>query len=273
MSTKEAEWDSQGKVPVQQWLLERQNMNTKETEWDATKSKPYVDIVPPEEARRSQISTALALAQTEMTNPSFDTSNPFFKNRFASLAAVRNAVVPVMAKHGIFVSQDLRSGDATVSCTTILTHASGQQMRFGPLVLPVSKNDAQGFGSAATYCRRYSLMAVACVVGDDDDDANAATGKPPPAYSEPHLPKGDMGKNIKPEDALVAALSMRTILEQDAEQEIISLLVADRHDEMNKDHDLYIAAADRLTPAERAAWKKYLKIAKDIEAREPKGRF
>ena len=125
-----------------------------------------------------QIAAALAKAQADMQNPGFDSTNPHFKNKFASLAAVRNAVVPVFAKHGIAVSQDLASVEGAVSCKTILTHSSGQQMVFGPLVLPVSKNDAQGFGSAATYARRYHLMAVACVVGDDDDDANAATGKP-----------------------------------------------------------------------------------------------
>ena len=97
-------------------------------------------------ARLGELAAALAKAQAEMSNPAFDSSNPHFKNKFASLAAVRNAVVPVMAKHGIFVSQDLSSVESAVSCTTILTHSSGQQMRFGPLVLPVSKNDAQGFG-------------------------------------------------------------------------------------------------------------------------------
>src|ERR1700691_3574916 len=84
------------------------------------------------------IARAFAAAQTEMHNPGFDATNPHFRNKFASLAAVRNAVVPILAKHGICVSQDLASVEGGVSCVTILTHATGQQMRFGPLVLPVS---------------------------------------------------------------------------------------------------------------------------------------
>jgi 2-methylisocitrate lyase-like PEP mutase family enzyme len=50
-------------------------------------------------------------------------------------------------------------------------------MRIGPLVMPASKADAQGYGSAATYARRYSLLAAAGVVGEEDDDANAAVAK------------------------------------------------------------------------------------------------
>jgi hypothetical protein len=126
----------------------------------------------------NEIGAALAKAQCEMANPAYDKTNPHFKNKFASLAAVRNAVVPVLAKHGISVTQDLTAEGAVVFCSTILTHSSGQQMRFGPLPMPAMKADAQGLGSAATYARRYALMGVAGVVGDEDDDANAATGKP-----------------------------------------------------------------------------------------------
>jgi hypothetical protein len=142
----------------------------------------------PTPERTGQISAALAKAQAEMQNPAFDTTNPHFKSRFASLAAVRNATVPVLAKHGIAMSQNLTSGDNSVACTTILMHASGQRLSFGPLVLPVAKADAQGFGSAATYARRYSLMAVCGVVGDDDDDGNAAVVAKPQLTVEPISP-------------------------------------------------------------------------------------
>jgi hypothetical protein len=125
--------------------------------------------------RTGQLAAAFAKAQMEMQNPAFDAANPHFKSRFASLAAVRNAVIPCFAKHGIALTQDITSVEGGVSCITILMHASGQEKRFGPLILPVAKNDAQGFGSASTYARRYTMQSVAGVVGDDDDDGNAAT--------------------------------------------------------------------------------------------------
>jgi len=125
------------------------------------------------------ISKALAAAQAEMKNPSFDSTNPHFRNKFASLAAIRNAVVPVFAKHGLSVMQELTSVEDGVACLTIVQHESGQWLEFGPFVMPVSKSDAQGFGSASTYCKRYSLQSVAAIVGDEDDDGNEAAAKPP----------------------------------------------------------------------------------------------
>lgn len=224
--------------------------------WVADATTP----LPPPVASMDKIAAALAKAQTEMQNPGFDSTNPHFKNRFASLAAVRNAVVPVMAKNGIFVSQDLVSIEGAVSCLTILTHASGQQMRFGPLVLPVSKNDAQGFGSAATYARRYSLMAVAGVVGDDDDDANAATGKPAAAVG--HDPRGEMGKDVPTEEVQKASAQMRDIMDMDVEEPIKALKVLDYHDILNRNQDLYVAAADGLGSKLKNAWKIYVSLAK-----------
>lgn len=136
-----------------------------------------------------ELAAALAKAQVEMSNPKFDKTNPHFKNKFASLAAVRDAVIPILAKHGIACVQDLVDVDGGVACMTRLYHSSGQVLAFGPLRMPVSKPDAQGFGSAATYARRYHLMAVANVVGDEDDDANQATGKPALAWD--HKPMGE----------------------------------------------------------------------------------
>jgi len=131
------------------------------------------------------IATALAEAQAELKNPSFDSTNPHFKNKFASLAAVRAAVVPVFAKHGLTIIQPLVSNEEGVGVATTILHKSGERLDFAPFFLPAAKRDPQGFGSAATYARRYALMAIAGVVGDEDDDAEAAqeahATEPPPA--------------------------------------------------------------------------------------------
>jgi hypothetical protein len=121
----------------------------------------------------SGLAAALAKAQLEIQNPPLDSMNPHFRSRFASLPGVRNSIVPIMAKHGIAVTQDLKNAPGGVSCTTILTHVSGEQMVFGPLEMPATKQDAQGLGSAATYARRYGLLAAACVAGEEDDDGGA----------------------------------------------------------------------------------------------------
>lgn len=177
---------------------------------------------------RGAIAKALAAAQAEMANPGFDSQNPHFRSRFASLASVRNSVVPVLARHGIAMTQDVQTVEKGVACYTTLWHESGQSLTFGPLVMPASKPDAQGFGSAATYARRYALMAVCGVVGDDDDDANAASGKPagPVAVNARkgigvHRPLGDVQVN---DQAIVYADALKEALGEsnDRVQEVYS---------------------------------------------------
>jgi hypothetical protein len=196
-----------------------------------------------------ELNAALAKAQAEMSNPKFDKTNPHFRNKFASLAAVRDAVLPILAKHGIACVQDLASVEGGVACTTILMHASGQRVALGPLKMPVSKQDAQGFGSAATYARRYHLMAVANVVGDEDDDANEATGKPAPAEDVSEA-----------EDANVTryAVALRK-----AVKAIDAAKVFEVHMDLHAEgEEMYRAVWAKLDPKTRAAAKDFIDLKK-----------
>jgi len=195
-----------------------------------------------------KIATALAKAQADMSNPTFDSANPHFRNRFASLAQVRNSVVPILARHGISLTQDIRTDGNAIACTTILTHASGQQMTFGPLVMPASKGDAQGLGSAATYARRYSMMAVCGVVGDDDDDGNAAV-----ANKDKHSPLGVVKVDGAAEKY---AAAFRAALDEGD-------VVAVHHDCKAEGEELYRAAWSLLDSKTRAAIKRAIDAAKD----------
>lgn len=196
---------------------------------------------------RDKIAAALAKAQGEMSNPKFDASNPHFRNKFASLASVRNAVVPVLSKHGICMTQNLTTTERGIACTTYLTHESGQEMTFGPLVMPAMKQDAQGFGSAATYARRYSLMAVCGVVGDDDDDANAATGKP-----GVHDPLGRADLVLKDEHQAYAKAFREALGDPSRIAEI-------HHDCTEEGEEFYRAVWSQLDSKSRSAIKKALK--------------
>lgn len=125
----------------------------------------------------AELNKALAAAQAEMRNPGLERTNGAFKgSRYADLAAVRAAVIPVFAKHGLAVCQVPVVGQGTAGVETHLLHCSGEERPMGTLLLPVSKPDAHGYGSAITYARRYALQSIACVVGDDDDDGNGAVG-------------------------------------------------------------------------------------------------
>lgn len=122
----------------------------------------------------NELAAALAAAQAELRNPAFDSTNPHFKSKFASLAGVRDAITPVLSKHGLSVSQLTTNDDQGRACVeTILLHSSGQWIG-STLTVPAPKADAHGTGSAITYARRYALMAIVNVVGDEDDDGNRA---------------------------------------------------------------------------------------------------
>ena len=128
---------------------------------------------------------ALANAQSEMRNPAFDKINPHFKSKFASLAAVRDAVVPVLARHGVAMTQtyDLRDG-AQVLLTTLY---KGGETIVSAVPLPAYQQSQQ-WASATTYIRRVSLMAIAGVCGDEDDDAEEAVQivRKAPQSAAPH---------------------------------------------------------------------------------------
>jgi len=121
------------------------------------------------------LAEALAKAQGELRNPAFDSQNPHFKSKYASLAAVRDSVIPILSSHGLSISQLPVCEDGKAGCETILLHTSGEYIS-SVLLLPVERPTAHGVGSALTYARRYAMMALAGVVGDDDDDGNAAVG-------------------------------------------------------------------------------------------------
>jgi len=135
----------------------------------------------------AELAAALSAAQGELKNPTFDSQNPHFRSKYASLAAVRDAVIPILSRHGLSLSQLPICEDGRAGCETVLMHSSGEYMST-TLLLPVDKATAHGVGSALTYARRYALMAIAGVVGDDDDDGNAAVGKPVAALSAPITP-------------------------------------------------------------------------------------
>ena len=133
------------------------------------------------------LAEALAKAQAELKNPTFDAVNPHFKSKYASLAAVRDAVVPILSSHGLSISQLPVCEDGKAGCETILLHTSGEYI-CNVLLLPVERPTAHGVGSALTYARRYAMMSLVAVVGDDDDDGNAAVAKPAGSIAAPITP-------------------------------------------------------------------------------------
>lgn len=103
--------------------------------------------------------------------------NPAFKSNYADLTAVLQALAPI-TEHGLWFRQEARPCENGVALETFYIHESGAELSAGITTVPVNKADAQGYGSAQTYCRRYALL-TAFGLSADDDDGNAAAKSPP----------------------------------------------------------------------------------------------
>ena len=120
------------------------------------------------------ISTAMVKAQKEFGPALKSSTNPYFTSKYADLAACVEAVIDALNNNGIALIQKCHESDTGVNVETLLLHESGESLSCGVLHVPASKQDPQGYGSALTYARRYSLMA-ACGIAPEDDDGNAAS--------------------------------------------------------------------------------------------------
>jgi len=129
------------------------------------------------------IAKAFVEAQKEFGQVLKKADNPFFKSKYADLASVHDAVIDALHNHDIALLQKTHECDNGVKIETVFMHSSGEQISGGLLYVP-SQQDAQKYGSALTYARRYSLLS-ACGLPAEDDDGNAASksiaAKLPPA--------------------------------------------------------------------------------------------
>jgi hypothetical protein len=138
-----------------------------------------------------------------------------------------------------------------------------------------SSHTAQAYGEAmdsgdkatnkamsAAY--KYACMEVFCIPTEGNPDADAETHEVAPR--EAHRPQGDMGKGANLEKVEAAANAMHAVLyDGDFDERIRGLKCLDLHDVLNQDHDVYVAAADRLTSKDRNAFKTFVSMAKAAE--------
>ena len=121
-----------------------------------------------------ELGTALAKAQAEIKAALKDSKNPHFKSSYADLTSVWDACRSALTKNGLSVIQKTDFSEGEVWLETMLLHSSGEHIT-GRYPLRPQQQTPQGYGSALTYARRYSLAAMVGVVADEDDDGNAAS--------------------------------------------------------------------------------------------------
>ena len=123
----------------------------------------------------ANLATALSQAQAEMPSVPFDATNAFLKNRYASLGAMIETARPVLAAHGLSVSQIVVSYEGQIGVETVLMHSSGEWIS-NTAILPANeekgKSAAQVAGSMITYLRRYSYASILGLYAEEDTDGN-----------------------------------------------------------------------------------------------------
>jgi hypothetical protein len=120
-------------------------------------------------ANRALMHKALVKAIAETKDVHADSTNPFHKNKYASLSAHLELVKPIFAKHGLAIVQFPTSDSKSIGVNTTIIHEAGSSM-MESISIPVGDNvKGQDAGSIISYLRRYSLAAVAGIATDDDD--------------------------------------------------------------------------------------------------------
>lgn len=121
-----------------------------------------------------KIAAAFVKAQKSFAPALKTNTNPAFRSKYVALDGCIEAVIDALNSNGIALLQPTHEDATGVTVETIFLHESGEQLSGGKLHVPASKQDPQGYGSALTYARRYSLMS-SCGIAPEDDDGNAAS--------------------------------------------------------------------------------------------------
>lgn len=126
------------------------------------------------------ISKALNEAQKQLGSVSKGKDNPYFNSKYADINEVIKTVKEVLNNNGITFIQPLNvkevAGEKITVVETILLHTSGEFISSETEVVTKTQGDAQKYGAAITYSRRFGLQSLVGLPAEDDD-GNTATGK------------------------------------------------------------------------------------------------
>jgi ERF superfamily len=126
--------------------------------------------------------TALAKAQTQLSNPEKAMVGTVYNNRsdspqsfrYASLSSGLDIVRKTLGGQQIAIAQttDIDRANGMVNLTTLLLHTSGEWISSDWPVCQLSETSApRRMGAALTYARRYALFTMVGIAGEDDLDA------------------------------------------------------------------------------------------------------
>lgn len=192
----------------------------------------------------ANLSKSLVLAQKSIqASVHKNASNDSFASKYADLGAVISACKGALTDANIVVVQSptASSTNGFVHLTTRLIHSSGEWLE-DTCTAPMPQLDPQGFGSAITYLRRYSLAAMMGLYQSDDD--------------------GEMAKleGLRPSD-LAVPLADSVAGQNQTSSEVIPA----KANSQPRQSAFKPGSPDGETPAMKARTEKWLKIIKTAE--------
>lgn len=131
----------------------------------------------------NEIAAALSVAQAKFSNPQRNRTvkvrtkaGDTYEFAYATLDAILDMVRGPLGGNSLALCHAIIEDAKGPLCITRLMHASGQWIETAVPVLVADGANAQGWGSAITYAKRYGLCALLGVAADEDDDGNTACG-------------------------------------------------------------------------------------------------
>ena len=111
----------------------------------------------------------IAEAKKEIGTVTKNAKNPHFKNTYADINALIDAVEPILLKNGLVLLQPIRDGKQFTEI-----HDTESESKVESYIdLPINQNPQQ-MGSAITYFRRYTLQSLLSLQAEDDDGQKAS---------------------------------------------------------------------------------------------------
>ena len=141
----------------------------------------------------NNLAAALIAAQSEFPKPQKNARANY--GSYSDITEILSVLRPVLNRHGLFLGQRVKQADAGLIVETFVLHSSGESLSFGEMFMPVTAqkgNLAQGYGSAETYARRYSLCAAFGLEADDDDAQSLGSSAPVQPREQVTLSEKDM---------------------------------------------------------------------------------
>lgn len=123
--------------------------------------------------RTIKMQEKLLKIQKEVPAIKKDSQNPHFKNKYFDINTLLEVVLPILNKHEVVLTQGLTHIEGKIALATKLSCKEGEVAYVVPLP---ECADAQKYGSAITYFRRYAIVSLLALEAEDDD---GNTAKPP----------------------------------------------------------------------------------------------